>query len=57
MVTHAGGNSTVTVNQQTNGSRWVTLGTYNFNAGWNKVQLSRWATEGYVVMADAIRIQ
>ncbi|NOJ82071.1 N-acetylmuramoyl-L-alanine amidase [Myxococcus xanthus] len=57
VIAHAGGNSTVTVNQQTNGSKWVTLGTYNFNAGWNKVQLSRWATEGYVVMADAVRIQ
>ncbi|GHG86101.1 N-acetylmuramoyl-L-alanine amidase [Comamonas sp. JC664] len=57
VITHSGGNTTVTANQQTNGSRWVTLGTYNFNAGWNRVQLSRWATEGYVVMADAIRIQ
>ncbi|MBZ4395387.1 MULTISPECIES: N-acetylmuramoyl-L-alanine amidase [unclassified Myxococcus] len=57
IINHAGGNATVTKNQQTGGSAWNTLGTYSFNAGWNTVQLSRWATEGYVVMADAIRVR
>jgi hypothetical protein len=46
-----------TVSQQTNGGQWVSLGTWNFSAGWNKVQLSRWATEGSVVIADAIRVR
>jgi hypothetical protein len=45
------------VNQQQSGSSWVTLGTWNFTAGWNKVVLSRWATPGKVVIADAVRIR
>ena len=45
------------VNQQTSGSQWVALGTWTFSAGWNKVQLSRWAAEGSVVIADAIRVR
>lgn len=48
---------TVYVNQQLNGDKWKTLGTYNFTAGWNKVQLSRWTTAGSVVIADAVRIR
>jgi N-acetyl-anhydromuramyl-L-alanine amidase AmpD len=44
-------------NQQINGGKWVALGTYNFSAGWNKVQLSRWTSAGYVVIADAIRVR
>ena len=48
---------TVNVNQQANGGKWVQLGTYNFTAGWNKVVLSRWTTEGKVVIADAVRIR
>lgn len=46
-----------TVNQQANGSQWVSLGTWNFSAGWNKVTLSRWTAEGSVVIADAIRVR
>lgn len=46
-----------TVNQTTNGGKWVTLGTYNFTAGWNSVVLSRWTSSGTVVIADAIRIR
>jgi hypothetical protein len=49
--------ATVYVNQQANGSRWNTLGTWTFPAGWNTVQLSRWTTSGYVVVADAIRVR
>ncbi|MEJ7602157.1 MAG: N-acetylmuramoyl-L-alanine amidase [Kofleriaceae bacterium] len=45
-----------TVNQQGSGSQWVTLGTWNFSAGWNKVVLSRW-TSGSVVIADAVRVR
>jgi N-acetyl-anhydromuramyl-L-alanine amidase AmpD len=44
-------------NQQINGGKWVALGTYNFSAGWNKVQLSRWTGAGYVVIADAVRVR
>ncbi|MGN6104830.1 MAG: golvesin C-terminal-like domain-containing protein [Kofleriaceae bacterium] len=45
------------VDQRANGSKWVTLGTWNFSAGWNKVALSRWTAEGSVVIADAIRVR
>jgi N-acetyl-anhydromuramyl-L-alanine amidase AmpD len=45
----------VNVNQQTGGGAWRTIGTWNFSAGWNRVVLSRWTTEGYVVIADAVR--
>jgi hypothetical protein len=45
------------VNQQGSGSQWVTLGTWSFSAGWNKVVLSRWAPAGQVVIADAIRVR
>jgi hypothetical protein len=48
---------TVNVNQQANGGMWNTLGSYSFSAGWNKVQLSRWTTSGYYVVADAVRIR
>ena len=46
-----------TVNQQGSGSQWVTLGTWSFSAGWNKVALSRWAAAGSVVIADAVRVR
>jgi N-acetyl-anhydromuramyl-L-alanine amidase AmpD len=49
--------ATVYVTQQENGSAWNTLGTWAFPAGWNRVQLSRWTTPGYVVIADAIRVR
>jgi hypothetical protein len=45
------------VNQQANGGAWNTVGTFPVTAGWNKVQLSRWAADGYVVIADAIRVR
>lgn len=48
---------TVYANQQTNGGKWNTLGTYNFKAGWNRVMLSRWTGTGYVVVADAVRVR
>jgi hypothetical protein len=49
--------ATVYVNQQENGGGWSALGTWTFPAGWNRVQLSRWTTPGYVVIADAIRVR
>jgi hypothetical protein len=49
--------ATVNVNQQLNGGKWNTLGTWSFTAGWNKVQLSRWTTAGSYVIADAIRVR
>lgn len=45
------------VDQRASGSQWVSLGTWNFSAGWNKVVLSRWGTAGSVVIADAIRVR
>ena len=59
VITDANGNNlaTVNVNQQLNGGKWNTLGTYSFSAGWNKVQLSRWTTSGYYVVADAIQVR
>ena len=47
----------VSANQQTGGGAWQALGSYSFSAGWNRVSLSRWTTTGYVVIADAVRIQ
>ncbi|WP_224368030.1 N-acetylmuramoyl-L-alanine amidase [Hyalangium versicolor] len=49
--------ATVNVNQQLNGGKWNTLGTYSFPAGWNKVQVSRWTVSGFQVVADAIRVK
>ena len=59
VITNASGTNlaTVSVNQQINGSQWNTLGTWSFPAGWNKVQLSRWTTAGFVVVADAIQVR
>ncbi len=48
---------TKSVNQQINGGKWNTVGTWNFTAGWNKVVLSRWTATGHVVIADAVRIR
>ncbi|MET0405511.1 MAG: N-acetylmuramoyl-L-alanine amidase [Cystobacter sp.] len=58
-VIYSGSTKVATVNkdQQTGGKAWNTLGTWNFAAGWNKVQVSRWAAEGSVVIADAIRVR
>ncbi len=49
--------ATVNVNQQLNGGKWNALGTWSFPAGWNKVQVSRWTTTGYNVIADAIQVR
>lgn len=44
-------------NQQANGGKWNQIGTWNFSAGWNRIELSRWTTSGDVVIADAVRIR
>lgn len=49
--------ATVLRNQRTDGGRWNKLGTFTFPAGWNRVRLSRWASDGVVVVADAIRVR
>ncbi|HMV69700.1 MAG TPA: N-acetylmuramoyl-L-alanine amidase [Myxococcota bacterium] len=43
------------MNQQANGGRWNTVGTWRFTSGWNQVILSRW-TNGTYVIADAVRL-
>ena len=48
---------TTYVDQATDGSRWVELGTWAFTAGWNAVALSRWTTPGDIVVADAVRVR
>lgn len=54
-VQHAGGTSTVIVNQAQNGGQWVLLGTYSFNAGTaGSVAIRNAGTSGYVI-ADAVR--
>lgn len=43
------------MNQQANGGRWNTVGTWRFTSGLNQVALSRW-TNGTYVIADAVRL-
>ena len=45
------------VDQQRSGRQWNAIGTWDFPAGWNKVQLSRDGATGCVVIADAIRVR
>ncbi|MCC5848088.1 MAG: fibronectin type III domain-containing protein [Verrucomicrobia bacterium] len=52
---HAEGSETVTVNQQSGGGIWHTLGTYSFESGFTgHVVISNAGTNGFVI-ADAIR--
>jgi hypothetical protein len=52
---HAGGTSTVTVNQKINGGTWHSLGTYTFAKGTGgKLVIRNDGANGYVV-ADAAR--
>lgn len=54
---HANGSTTVTANQQVNGGSWQSLGIYTFNAGANQVRLGTVAVGGFVVVADAIKVE
>ena len=49
--------ATKTVNQQANGGKWNSLGTYNLSTGSKTVKLSCWTTVGYVVIADAVKLE
>ena len=49
--------ATFNANQTGNGGKWVELGSAKFTKGWNKIVLSRWTTEGKVVIADAVRVR
>ncbi|MBL7222889.1 MAG: LEPR-XLL domain-containing protein [Candidatus Brocadiae bacterium] len=53
-VHHAGGSTTVRMDQRANGDEWVSLGIYPLISGWNVVTLAD-DVDGYVV-ADAVRI-
>jgi N-acetylmuramoyl-L-alanine amidase len=57
IVGHSSGQSTVRKNQQADGGKWNSLGTYWLNSGKNSVSLSCWAPEGAKVIADAIKWQ
>lgn len=46
----------MTVNQQGDGGQWNHLGDWRFGTGWNRVLLSRWASAGSYVVADAVRL-
>ena len=54
-ITHAGGTTTVNVNQRTSGNGWVLLGTFNFAAGSaGQVTVRAAGTDGYVLV-DAVK--
>ena len=55
VIYHQAGSTTVNANQQANGGKWNSLGTYSFNSGTNEVKLSCWTTTGFVVIGDAVR--
>lgn len=56
-IVHTGGTANVTVNQQTTGGGWVSLGTYSFNAGaQGSVTFRNNGTTGRVCV-DAVRFQ
>lgn len=58
VVLHAGGSTTVNVNQQANNGTWQLLGTFTMNSGTAaRVQLSCWTTSGAYVVADAVRFE
>lgn len=56
-VYHAGGSTTVDVNQQTNGETWFSLGAYCFNAGTGGYVRLGTDASAYVVIADAVRFE
>ncbi len=49
-------NTSVPVNQRTNGGKWNLLGTQSVAAGARTVKLSCWTTSGSVVLADAVKL-
>ena len=58
VVYHSAGATDVYINQQMNGSRWVSLGRFMFDAGTGgRVTLNDQAQVGKTIMADAVRFQ
>jgi len=58
IVYHNGGSTTIFANQQQNNGAWMSLGTYNFNAGSaQRVLISCWTGSGSFVIADGIRFE
>ncbi|TYP76731.1 cellulase (glycosyl hydrolase family 5) [Paenibacillus methanolicus] len=56
-VNHAGGQASITVNQQLNGGQWNFLGSYQFNPGTTgNVVISNTGTNGFVI-ADAVKFE
>lgn len=47
----------VEMDQRSGGGTWNTLGSFRFTKGWNRVMLSRWTSDGDVVIADAVRVR
>lgn len=57
LILASSGSTTVTVNQQANGGKWVNLGTYSFASGARDVvAVSRWTSGTEYVIADAVRL-
>ena len=48
--------ATVLVDQTQGGGRWHTIGTWTLAAGWHRVVLRRRDVQGFVVVADAVRM-
>lgn len=57
IVDTATGTAVVRVNQQRDHASWKSLGQFQLVKGWNRVRLSRWTSDGAVVIADAIRVR
>lgn len=56
VVLHQGGSTTKYVNQRKDNNTWVSLGTYDFAAGYApRVLLSCWTRSGDFVIADAVK--
>lgn len=56
-IVSASGTTTVPVNEQINGSQWVSVGTYNFASGTaGSLTVSNSGTAGTYVIADAVRL-
>ncbi len=58
LIQHAGGRATVNVDISNKGASWVSLGTYDFNAGddWI-VMISCWTNGDGFIIADAVRFE
>jgi hypothetical protein len=55
-INYAGGSSTMRVNQQSAGGRWIRLGDFDFNAGQGSIVLTNdIANSSQVVIADAVK--